>query len=220
MSGSAVTTVALVRHGQAVCNVSGVIGGRTGCTGLTAEGRAQVEVLAARLRATQELGEIGAVYASPLRRATETADILSGALGHGRAGASTLVPRIDCALCELHPGEADGMTWGRFTAHYGEPNWDQDPDAPIAPGGESWRQFVARAAAAVVALTEAHPGETVLVATHAGVVEATMLRLLPVEPAVTRLELLTGHASLTVWARDGARWTLQRYNDQAHLAFG
>lgn len=211
-AGPGATTVVLVRHGEAVCNVAGVIGGRRGCTGLTPAGRAQVAALASRVERTGELGTVTALYASPLLRAVETAEILSPALGQ-----APLATRLDCALCELHPGDADGLRFEELAARYGEPDWDHRPGDVIAPGGESWLSFVDRAAGAVTGLAEAHPGQTVVVATHGGVVEATMLRLLGA--SATRLELLTAHASLTVWVRDGSRWTLQRYNDQAHLAW-
>jgi 2,3-bisphosphoglycerate-dependent phosphoglycerate mutase len=207
------TTVVLVRHGEAICNVEGVIGGRRGCTGLTGRGRAQVEALASRLMETGELGAVGALYTSPLRRAVETAEILAPALGR-RHCTGGLEPAVDGDLCELRPGVADGLSWAVFAERYGEPDWDRDPGAVIAPGGESWEGFVARAAAAVARLASAHPGETVVLACHAGVVESTILRLLPVDPAVTRLGLATAHASLTVWERAAGRWRLGRYNDR------
>lgn len=210
------TTVVLVRHGEAECNVAGVIGGRRGCTGLTPAGRRQVSALASRLAETGELGQVAALYASPLQRAVETAEILAPALERWRDGPEPLAAHVDCALCELHPGDADGLRFEELAARYGEPDWDRHPEDVIAPGGESWFGFVDRAAGAVVGVADAHPGQTVVVATHGGVVEATMLRLLGAK--APRLELLTAHASLTVWVRDGSRWTLQRYNDQAHLA--
>ena len=40
----------LTRHGQAQCNVAGVVGGPKTCTGLTDLGRRQVKGLATRLR--------------------------------------------------------------------------------------------------------------------------------------------------------------------------
>jgi 2,3-bisphosphoglycerate-dependent phosphoglycerate mutase len=212
------TTVVLVRHGEAVCNVAGVIGGPTGCTGLTPTGRDQVRALAARLEQTGELGSVGALYASLLPRAIETAEILGPALDRWRRDQTPLTVCADCALCELHPGQADGLRFEELTDRFGEPDWDRDPEATLAPGSESWHEFVDRAAEAVVRLTDAHPGETIVVATHGGVVEATMLRLLGVRADRVRLELVTGHASLTVWVRDGERWTLERYNDRAHLA--
>lgn len=217
------TRVVLVRHGEAVCNVAGVVGGRRGCTGLTAAGADQVRRLAGRLGRTGELAGVDALYASPLRRAVESAELLAPALDRWRDGPPLEVV-TDCELCELHPGLADGLTWDELAAKYAEPDWDADPATPLAPGAESWSTFVDRAAAAVAGLAGAHPGGLVVVASHAGVIESTLLRFLPV--AVPRLRLRTLHASLTVWERAegisdggglpaGGRWLLQRYNDTA-----
>ncbi len=205
------TRVVLVRHGEAACNVNGVVGGPLGCTGLTNRGRAQVEALAARLTASGELRGATALYASILPRAVETASILAPAVGTGQL-------RIDthCALCELHPGGSDGLAWGDAVARFGEPDWDADPTTPLAPGAESWSGFVRRAADGVEGVADRHPGETVVVACHAGVVEATLIAWLGVPRP--RLKLRTGHASMTEWERDGTGWRLLRYNDAAHLA--
>lgn len=207
------TRIVLVRHGQAACNVRGVVGGLTGCSGLTERGRAQVQALADRLARTGELAGVAALYSSVLPRAVETAEILAPALERWREG-SSLVPAATCDLCELHPGEADGLTWEQFADRWPDPDWDVAPGRPLAPGAESWTGFVDRAAAAVAGLADAHPGQLVVVACHAGVVEATMLRFLPVDPRITRLGLRTLHASMTLWERPVAGpWLLQRYND-------
>ena len=55
----------------------------------------------------------------------------------------------ECDLCELHPGEADGLGWQEVVDRFGVPEWDTDPDTLIAPGGESWTAFVRRPSAAV-----------------------------------------------------------------------
>ena len=82
----------------------------------------------------------------------------------------------DCGLCELHPGEADGLTWDEFAERYGEPDWDADPEPGVAPGGESWTGFVARAAGALGAPSAAGTrGELVVMVCHAGVIEASLL---------------------------------------------
>ncbi|HEY3844167.1 MAG TPA: phosphoglycerate mutase family protein, partial [Acidimicrobiales bacterium] len=70
------TRVVLVRHGEAVCNVNGVVGGMRGCRGLTELGRAQVLALRERLIRTGELKGAGALYSSTLPRAIETAALL------------------------------------------------------------------------------------------------------------------------------------------------
>src|ERR1035438_5818597 len=80
------TRVVLVRHGEAVCNVSGVCGGPIGCEGLTDRGRGQVEALRDRLAETGELARVDALYASVLPRAIETAELLSPALATHRDG--------------------------------------------------------------------------------------------------------------------------------------
>ncbi len=126
----------LIRHGEAVCNVSGIVGGSVGCEGLTTRGVGQAHALAARLKATRELSDVDALYASTLPRAKETARILAPALDATRTGPPLVInERQD--LCEMDPGEGDGLGWDAFVARYGEPNWDLDPDKPLSPGGES-----------------------------------------------------------------------------------
>jgi len=206
-----VTRVVLVRHGEATCNVRGVVGGREGCTGLTATGRRQAEALRTRLLETGELVQASALYASVLPRALETGGIVAGGIGDGTA------PVGDCDLCELHPGEADGLTWDEFRLRYGEPDFDADPDTEVAPGGESWSSFVTRASEAVTRIAEAHRGELVVIVCHAGVIESTLLAFLPVAKERGRLGLPTEHTSLTEWERGEGRWRLVRYNDAAHV---
>ncbi len=214
---SEVTRVVLVRHGEANCNVNGIVGGPRGCTGLTAQGRTQVEALAERLTLSGELRGVGALYASTLPRAIETARILAPALDLWRDGPPlTVVERDD--LSELHPGEADGLTWPVFSERFGDPRWDEDPARPIAPEGESWLGFTDRAAGAVAAVAERHRGELVVVACHAGVIESTMLEFLPIDRNRTfRGWLRTEHASMTQWELDRDRWLLRRYNDVTPL---
>ena len=71
-------------------------------------------------------------------------------------------------------------------------------------------------------MADRHPGELVVVACHAGVIEASLLALLPVVGGRqgARLQLRTQHASLTSWEVDDGRWRLLGYNDGAHLGRG
>jgi probable phosphoglycerate mutase len=137
------------------------------------------------------------------------------------AGPEALGPlRERCDLCELHPGEADGMEWDACVATFGVPDWDRDPDQPIAPGGESWSEFVRRASDAVRDVVRAHPGELVVAAVHAGVIEATMISFLGVSPDVARRGWVRiGHASMTEWEWEPGedRWVLLRFNDACDI---
>ena len=207
------TRLVLVRHGEAQCSVDGVVGGPAGCRGLTSVGDTQAAALRDRLLRTGELRRASALYASVLPRATQTARIIAPAVGDG-----TLPLVEDCGLCELHPGEADGLTWSEFTARYGTPDWDRDPSVPLAPGAESWSGFVTRAAAALRSLAERHRGSQVVVTCHGGVIEAAMLALLPTAAARSRLKLQTANASLTEWELGRFGWRPLRYNDAAHLS--
>ncbi len=206
--------IVLIRHGEAECNRNLVVGGAVGCTGLTDLGRRQVAELADRLYESGELRQATALYSSVLPRAIETAERLRPVVGPGPTALGPVRQR--CDLCELHPGEADGMAWDDVVATFGVPDWDRDPARPIAPGGESWTEFVARASGAVRDVVRAHPGELVVAAVHAGVIEATMISFLGITPEISRRGWLRiVHASMTEWEQVPGqdRWVLLRFND-------
>jgi broad specificity phosphatase PhoE len=146
-----------------------------------------------------------------LPRALETAAIVAPALAAGPAEA-------DCDLCELHPGEADGLGWAEFSDRYGNPDWDVDPGTDLAPGGESWTGFVGRVSSVLAVLADRHARERVVVFCHGGVVEASVQMLMPVDPRRGRLRLRTAQTSLTEWEHSADGWRLLRYNDAAHLS--
>jgi probable phosphoglycerate mutase len=205
------THLVLVRHGEAECNAKGIVGGHRGCTGLSPLGVAQAEALRARWDATGEMRQADALYASVLPRAIETAEIIAPALGD-------LDLTTDCGLCEMHPGQCDGMTWEEFARLYPPVDFRVHPDRPISPGGESWSGFLRRVDTTLRALADRHDGETVVVACHGGVVNASMVAFLGLAHDGTRLDLRTRNTSITEWEREDGRWRLLRYNDSAHLA--
>ena len=213
------TRIVLIRHGQAECNINRVVGGVKGCTGLSPLGRRQVADLADRLYESGELRSATTLYSSVLPRAVETAERLRPVVGSGPSALGPVVQ--DCELCELHPGESDGMSWDEVVDKLGVPDWDRDPSVPIAPGGESWSSFIVRASDAVRALARRHPGELVVAAVHAGVIEATMISFLGVPPETYRRGWVhIAHASITEWAwvPDEDRWILFRFNDSCGIA--
>jgi probable phosphoglycerate mutase len=210
------TRIVLVRHGEAECNLNHIIGGPKGCTGLTNLGRVQVAALADRLFESGELRRATALYSSVLPRAVETAERLRPVVGPGPTALGPVRER--CDLCELHPGDADGMEWSEMVKTFDVPDWDADPTAPIAPGGENWAEFVERASGAVRQIVQDHPGELVVAAVHAGVIEATMIAFLGVAPEVYRRGWVRiVHASMTEWewVPSERRFVLLRFNDSA-----
>ena len=195
----------LVRHGEAVANVEGYVGGEGSCRGLTATGRDQVAALGRRWAKTGEVADADGIISSTLRRAIETRELLSASM----PDLEVLEPRR--TLCELQPGEADGLSWQAYEERYGRPDWNLEPERPIAPGGESWVSFVERASGALVDLATANRGCRLIVCCHAGVIEASLIRFCYDAPPATRLQLRSDHASVTEWAYDG-RWKLLSYN--------
>lgn len=205
-----VTKLVLVRHGESMATVEQVVGGHDGCTGLSARGRRQAEALRDRWIATGEV-EADVVLASVLPRAVETAGILAPALGG-------LGVEQDCDLCEIHPGESDGMTWEEYARRY---NVDMaaDPLAPIAPGGESLVDFHTRVAKALRRVAEVHAGRTVVIVCHGGVVASSFATFfgLPFDRPMGA-DVRVANTAVTEWRRyDEGRWQLHRHNDHAHL---
>lgn len=209
------TRLVLIRHGESEAQAGSFIGGHEGCRGLSDLGRRQVGALRKRLERTGELTGASALYASVLPRAVETAAILRPALGH-------LEIRQDCDLCEGHPGEADGLSWEEWRERFAEQVVGRGPYVPWAPGGESWAEVVVRAGRALTRIAEEHANQTVVVACHGGIVEASLRAFMhiPLEP---QWRAVITNASITEWVFDeepGAHshsWKLVRFNDAAHL---
>jgi broad specificity phosphatase PhoE len=212
------TRIVLVRHGESMAQELGFLGGHEGCQGLSERGRDQVRSLRDRLVATGELDGAVALYSSLMPRAVETAELLAPALGD-------LEVRSECDFCEGHPGEADGLTWLELDERYPAAGWDADHRR--APGWETWREMGDRVAAALASLVERHPGETVVVACHGGVVVHSMLHFLGLDDATReeRAWIACDNASLTEWhftpnpyQKGTLPLALVRFNDAAHLA--
>jgi probable phosphoglycerate mutase len=201
----------LIRHGEALCNARGAAGGPLGDGGLTELGRAQAAALRDRLVSSRELHDAVAFYSSTLPRAIETAAIIAPGLPAG------LVAVEESDLCELQPGEADGMTWDEMDEAFGAPDWDVDPDAPFAPGGESWISFYERSVRALTEIERRHYGQRVVLVVHGGIIENAMKMLLHEKPS-TRLRLRTENCSMTEIESDGERRRLLSYNDRVPLA--
>jgi probable phosphoglycerate mutase len=201
----------LVRHGDAHAGFHGVIGGERGCTGLTPLGRAQAGALRDRFGAAEGF-RADALLASTLPRAIETASIIAPGLGLELGGR-------DCDLCEVHTGEADGLTWEEYGDRYGGFDMEAEPDRVFAPEGDSWNSFHARVGSVLGKIAGEHEGDTVVAVCHAGVIMASMRVLLGIpHPSPGRLR--PTNTGVTVWEHDEAtdQWSLHVFNDASHLA--
>src|SRR5688500_13003992 len=161
------TRLVVIRHGESNSTVGRFVGGHDSCTGLSERGRRQAEALRDRLIRTGELKDTSVLMTSVLPRAIETAEIISPGLGGH-------VADEQCDFCEIHPGEADGITWEEFELRYRPSVVGRTPYRAFAPGAESWAEFFARVGKAIHALTDQHKGETIVVVAHGGVIEGTL----------------------------------------------
>jgi probable phosphoglycerate mutase len=201
----------LVRHGDAHAGFAGVIGGPTGCAGLTDLGRAQAALLRDDLASTCRY-HVDRLVTSMIPRAIETASIVAPALGFVAA-------EQHCELCEVHTGEADGLTWVEYPTRFGSFDMASEPDRPFAPGGDSWNSFHRRVSDVMDRFATDNLGETVMAVCHAGVIAASLrIRFGAAERARTA-RLVPTNTGITELEHDPATdvWTLRCYDDARHL---
>jgi broad specificity phosphatase PhoE len=199
-----VTTVYLVRHGVTDWNVARRIAGRLPGIALSADGRREAAAVASRLAALP----IRAVAASPIERAHRTAAAIARA--HGLAVAE------DAAFTEREYARWQGMLSAEIRA--------RDPDAVDAvargddvPGVEPVGAMAARMWNGMERLVARHPGEALVIVSHADPIRALIARIVGMPPARLRA-LEIGTASLSRLRRRDAGAVVDFANSRAHLA--
>ena len=197
------TVFHLLRHGEPT--VFGRINGRLPGVGLTAKGRAEIAAVAARLASEK----IEAIYASPLQRTRETAEILAEQLA--------LPVQYREEVIELDFGEWTGLTADTIRKDERWQLWSNCRSIASIPGGESWRQVQDRTVAALFDLQRTHPAANVVVVSHGDVIRAALLFALgmPLD-FYSRIEV--AFASLSTIRLDGSGIRVLGINDWPRLA--
>ena len=201
----------LIRHGQSGGNVARQEGRLAGYDPpLTPVGEAQ----AARLGERMAAYGVDAVYASPLRRAYDTAAAIAKHTGHAidvvddlqeineplRESAETVDPNTP-----LPDGVTHDDVKRRFEA---DPTWDN------LPGGENSRTFRERIVRAIDGIIAENAGHKVAIACHGGVIQSYIAEILGLR---TDFPFYCFNASITSVRARGERRVLWRLNDLAHL---
>ena len=197
------TVFQLLRHGETA--VQGRINGRLPGVGLSARGRAEIGAVAERLAGER----IAAVYASPLQRTRETAEILSGRLG------LPIGYRDD--VIELDFGEWTGLTADIVRKDERFHLWNVCRSVATIPGGESWRQVHNRIVAAMFDLQKAHLGENIVIVSHGDVIRAALLFALGM-PLDFYARLEVAPASVSTIRLDEAGIRVLGLNERPRLA--
>jgi probable phosphomutase (TIGR03848 family) len=156
------TRVLFVRHGKTP-TTGAVLPGRAPGLHLADEGVRQAEAAADRIAG---LKKVDAVYASPLERTRETAAPIGKALG--------LRVKVDKGLLEADFGEWTGAELAKLRKLR---EWKAVQSAPSAfrfPGGESFAEMQGRIVGATRRLVAAHPGDTIVLVSHADPIKAVL----------------------------------------------
>jgi broad specificity phosphatase PhoE len=140
-------SLALLRHGETEYIVEGRFQGQRE-TSLTALGRRQAALAGARLAAASTPpalplpgGPPLLIAHSPLRRTTETAELVASHVAPTSGGAGDPPPPLhpDDGFREIAQGHWEGLHHDEIMARYGDElaAWRRDPVHAWAPGGES-----------------------------------------------------------------------------------
>lgn len=195
--------VMLIRHATTAATGKR-LGGRTDAP-LDEAGRGQAQATAARLADLP----LRAVYASPLARTLETAQIV--------AAPHRLKVRPCEGVLEVEYGRWTDRPLKPLTRNKLWPVIQARPSLVRFPGGETIRHAQLRAVDAIEEITGRHRRGLVAVVSHADIIKA-LVAFYAGMPLDAFQRLHVGPASVTVLAvGNGARPTLLRFNDEGPL---
>lgn len=152
-------TIHLARHGVHA-EVGQVLSGRSDI-GLSERGRVQAERVAGRFGQRA----IAAVYASPLRRAVETADAIGAACG--------VSVQTDGAFDEVDFGRWAGRAFAELDGDPAWSRWNAARASALPPEGESMADATARAVRRLLDIAT-HAAGPVVVVSHCDIIRGVI----------------------------------------------
>lgn len=196
----------LIRHGQTEWNITGRIQGKTDIP-LNETGIYQAGLLSEALSGCS----VEAVYASPLKRAYDTACVVA---------AKEKLPVIPVEeLREVDFGLWEGLTWDEICHKYpGDfAAWDENPVRNTPTGGEKKESSRGRCKTAMERILNSAEGDIAIVA-HGGILVFVADFLLQAQKV--RNEVIVRNASITVieYDKETGEGNLLLLNDVRHLA--
>ncbi len=202
------TRIFLVRHGATELTEEDRFAGSSDVT-LSAEGRRQVASLAERLKGEH----LDVVYASPLVRTVETAEILAAPHGLG--------PIREPGLKEIDFGRWEGLRRTDVEQDYAAEFaiWQEDPFTVAPQGGESGLSALNRVLPVLRKIVETHRHGSVLLVSHKGINRLLVSSLLGFDMRSYRDRLDQSPAALNIIDfMSEVRPRLRLFNDVSHYA--
>ena len=199
------TRICFVRHGETDWNIALRMQGHIDLA-LNAKGEAQAQAAGRYFSGAQ----LPALYSSDLLRARQTAQPIAAALG--------LSVALRPALRERNFGRCEGLTFAEIVEQFPDDARAikrRDPDY-VSPGGESRRQHQFRILECVAALVGEHPGQSIVVVTHGGVLDVVYRRVHDFPPEAPR-DYAIPNAGINWVSIDGERWLIESWGETPHL---
>jgi probable phosphoglycerate mutase len=202
------TSILLIRHGETAWNAVRRLQGHIDIP-LNQEGQRQADALARALAAEP----LHAIISSDLQRALQTAQAV--------AGPARSVQQ-DVQLRERCYGVFEGMLYADIERTYPAEfaAWQaRDIDA-VPPAGvrvaESFRQFYQRCTEGIAAWAERHPGQTIAIVAHGGVLECAYRAANGMTLESPR-DFQVKNAGINRFTFANGKLTLQSWGETAHL---
>lgn len=195
----------VVRHGETEWNRARRIQGHTDSP-LTELGRRQATA------ASQVVASlpITTLYTSDMPRALETSRLL--------LGERQLPVKVDPRLREMSYGILEGLSWDEIESKHPEAHQglSERPGVYVPPEGESREMVLARALSALHEIARSHPGETVLVVSHGGLISGFLRHVLGI-PFTTPSGFYTANCAIHRFEWLGERFRLRSWGLEQHL---
>jgi len=199
------TKVIIIRHGETKWNLEGRWQGHLDSS-LTMNGHNQAKAIAKNLLDQN----ISTLYSSDLGRALQTAEQISKSTG--------IKITNDCRLRERHLGIFQGLTVSemmeKFPDEYNRFR-DQGPEY-IVPDGESKKQCYERNILCINEIVQKHPGETLVIVAHGGVLDSVFRYVIGI-PLEAPRTFIIWNAGMNTFSHSNGKWYLLTFGEINHL---
>ena len=205
MTTPQLTRMCIVRHGETAWNAEHRVQGQLDVP-LNAIGQAQAQATSKVL--SREKFDV--IYASDLSRTQQTARPTASALG--------MQIRIEKDLRERHYGIFERLTYAEVKVKFPEDYARfeaRDPEYAFRTG-ESLKDFSARSIAILTRIADTHPGKSILVFTHGGVLDK-LYRFVTGMPLTAPRDYGIPNAGLNRIEITAAGWQIRAWAEVGHL---